>query len=444
MKPLKNPALEGLLSSAERWTPAEAELWRRWRGTLSEEQRSELLLPLQALLSGLVAYRKVENHRALVSESDYRSCLRAVHAGYDWAIDLVARLLTNDTRLPSPGTWSAGSTGSPNPISSLLALDRSLRDAVRVSGRLLDLPGVDSGVFEASTDFFLRELERNAFFSPPEPLEFSNVDELVRPDVLAKDLDFWKSGAAKMVAFLTLLRANRFLGIADRELGFGANDGADPSEVIVAGVHRELGALKLFLSIQGLDQVLAELQDVDLRAADEARAQLKEAAKSLRSGPEAERTEHRSQRVPKNVDQDIWAFRFILRAFIAKASALPPEAENRDFAQEFARHFRAFGPKLMRATGYPYARPLTTAVSSLNRRALADKPLIDIAAMECERFAKHLDAALETPARKRNRFDKRQAAEELRSYLETAKLHSADRRAAAAAFGLMDPDAQAS
>ncbi|MFW2390668.1 MAG: hypothetical protein ACN4G0_20205 [Polyangiales bacterium] len=440
MKPLKNQALEGLLSSAERWTPGDAELWRRWRGTLSEEQRSGLLLPLQALLSGLVAYRKVENHSALVSQSDYRSSLRAVHAGYDRAIDLVARLLRNDARLPSPGT------GSGDPYSSLLALDRSLRDAFRVSGRLLDLPSVDSGAFEASTDFFLRELERNAFFSPAEPLQFLNVDELVGPDVLAKDLDFWKSGAAKMVAFLTLLRANRFLGIADRELGreLGANDGAQPSEVIVAGVQRELGALKLFLSLQGLDQVQAGLEDVDLRAVDDARAQLKEAAKSLRSGTEAQPTERRSQRVPKSVDQDIWAFRFILRAFIAKASALPPEGEDRDFAQEFARHFRAFGPKLMRATGYPYARPLTTAVSSLNRRALADKPLIDIAAMECERFAEHLDAALETPARKRNRFDKGQAAEQLRRYLETARLHSADRRAAAAAFGLMDPDARAS
>lgn len=439
MKPLKNAALEGLLSSAERWTPADAELWTHWRGTLSEEQRSEVLFPLQALLSGLVAYRQVENHRASVSQSDFRPCLRAAHAGYDWALELVAQLLSADAREPALGTMS---TASAEPCSSLLALERSLCDALRVSERLLELPRIDAGTFEASTDFFLRELERNAFFSPPEPLEFSNVDELVRTDVLAKDLDFWKSGAARMVAFLTLLRANRFLGIVDRELG--ANDGADPAEVIVAGVHRELGALRLFLSLQGLSQVASDLEDVDLRAVNEARAQLKEAAKSLRIGPEAERSERRSRRVPKSPDQDIWAFRFILRAFIAKASALSPEAENLDFAPEFTRHFRAFGPKLMRATGYPYARPLTTAVSGLNRRALLDKALIDIAAMECERFVEHLDAALEAPARKRNRFDKRQAAEELRSYLETAKVRSADRRAAAAAFGLIDPNAQAS
>lgn len=435
----KNTAIEGLLSSAERWTPADSELWRRWRGTLSEEQRCDVLLPLQALLSGLVAYRHLENHQALPPQSDFRPHLHSVHAGYVWALDLVARLLSFDAREAT--AQLAGAPGT-DPVSSLLALEQSLCDALRLSERLLDLALVDAGAFEASTDFFLRELERNAFFNPPDPLEFSNVDELVRGDVLEKDLDFWKSGAATMVALLTMLRAHRFLGIVDRQLG--ARDGAERVEVVTAGIRRELGALRLFLSLQGREDLAAELEAVDLQAVREARQQLKEAAKTLRAGGTTERSVRRSQRVRKNPQQDIWAFRFILRAFVAKASALSAGADGVAFVREFARHFRVFGPKLMRATDYARSRPLTAVVSALNRRAGAEQTTIELAAEECERFAEHLDASLKAPAGLLHGFDKQQAADELRAYLESANDRSANRRAAAAAFGLVDPNAQAS
>ena len=439
MESPENSAVEGLLSSAERWSPVESELWSAWREALSEAQRSEVLFPLQALLSGVVAQRQEESEQAGQRERDYRAQLRVVYAGYSWALQLAEHLLDAD-RAEVP--LRSASAASITPASSLVAIEQSLRDALRLSERLLDLPLVDLGAFEASTDFFLRELERNVFFSPPEPLEFSNVDELVRADVIAKDLDFWKSGAATMVALLTLLRAHRFLGIAERQRA--KIDGTDCAELVLAGVRRELGALRLFLSLQGLDYVAAELEGLDLRSGDEARAQLKAAAKTLRGGPQSERPGRRSERVAKSPYQDIWAFRFILRAFIAKASAISIEAADRSFAQEFVRHFRTFGPRLMRATEYAHSRRLTAAVSALNRRNGPDREAIGIAAFECERFVEHLDAALGSLAFAPTRFDKRAAAEELRGYLEDAKARFANRRAAAAAFGLIDPNAQAS
>lgn len=439
MESPRNSAVEGLLSSAERWSPVESELWSAWRETLSEAQRSEVLFPLQALLSGIVAHRQEESEQAGQSEPDYRARLHAVYAGYSWALKLAERLVDPE-RAEAP-LGSASGVGA-TPAASLVAIERSLRDALRLSERLLDLPLVDLGAFEASTDFFLRELRRNVFFNPPEPLEFSNVNDLVRADLIAKDLDFWKSGAARLVALLTLLRAHRFLGIAERQRA--KIDGTDRAEMVLAGIRRELRALRLFLSLQSLDCVAAELEGLDLRSGEVARAQLKAAAKTLRAGPQPEGSERRSERVAKSPYRDIWAFRFILRAFMAKASAISDEAGDRSFAEEFVRHFRTFGPKLMRATEYAQSRQLTAAVSALNRRAGADREAIEIAALECRRFVEHLDAALAAPAFARTRFDKREAAEELRGYLEHAKARFTHRRAAAAAFGLIDPDARAS
>ena len=79
-------AEEGLLCSAERWTPADAELWGRWRESLQAEQRAHALLPLQAALSGLVAFRHLENHPLSVPVTDFRPHLHAVRVAYGWAL----------------------------------------------------------------------------------------------------------------------------------------------------------------------------------------------------------------------------------------------------------------------------------------------------------------------------------------------------------------------
>ena len=90
----------------------------------------------------------------------------------------------------------AAPTGEP--LASLLALERSLTDARRVAERLLELPVVDAVAFQASFDLFLRDLGRNAFFRPPDPLEFSNVVELLGPESLGADADGWRSDAARI------------------------------------------------------------------------------------------------------------------------------------------------------------------------------------------------------------------------------------------------------
>jgi len=65
---------------------------------------------------------------------------------------------------------------------------------------------------------------------------------------------------------------------------------------------------------------------------------------------------------------------------------------------------------------------------------------LDLAIEECARFLEHLDEAMaEIPDSLLAPFDKNKAAAELRGYLLAARDRNAGDRAAAAAFGVLDP-----
>ena len=177
----------------------------------------------------------------------------------------------------------------------------------------------------------------------------------------------------------------------------------------------------------------------------EVRETVKDAAKQLRVILGPARAEPKSERVKKNVRQDIWAFRFILRAFIAKASVTPINVDrwsNLDslkFVAEFVRHFRVFGPRLGEATQYERRGPLALAVNALARPEAIDASKLELAIEECAGFLEHLDGALaEMPHSLLVPFDKRKAAAELRGYLLAARDRSSADRVAAGAFGVMD------
>jgi hypothetical protein len=178
----------------------------------------------------------------------------------------------------------------------------------------------------------------------------------------------------------------------------------------------------------------------------EVRAIARDAAKQLRSLGRPSRSERKSERVRKTFHRDIWAFRFILRAFVAKASVASVNADDwsdggsLEFIREFVLHYRAFGPSLTRASDYPRRGPLTQAVSALTHHEAIDAAKLDTAARECVLFAEHLDEALaDVPQSLLAPFDKAKAAAELRGYLAAAKDWDAADRAAAGAFGLIEP-----
>jgi len=465
---------DDLLMAPERWAPADAERWTRFRGSLTPADRTDVLLPLQAALAGLVAFRDGENQPVATSAEELRPQLQAVHQAYAWALGLVSHLQekSNWERYLAP----AGAHGS-NPESSLEELSHALAESLRLSDRLSGLPTIDAGIFHASCDVFLRELERNAFFRPPEPLEFANVRELVHRASIPPANEPWTTAAAKLtswVSLLALIRGHRYLGIADRQIA--EEDGLYRAHIVVAAVRRELRMLTSFLMAQGVDaftdELRAKARSVDeldeLRESVEAiamgihakahaalgnplpdpsstrghalpaermrsgirelRATVKDAAKTLRElGRPAtgERPNRASERLQKNLEQDIWGFRFILRAFVAKASAIGEgsiAAAKAVFAEEFVAHFRLFGPRLSRATGYARRAQLIDAITTLSDCDEIRAAELETAVRECTSFLEHLDRALDgMPHSLLAPFDKEKAAAELRGYLAAAR-----------------------
>lgn len=270
-----------------------------------------------------------------------------------------------------------------------------------------------------------------------------------------------------MIAFLALLRDHRFLGIADGQLR--APNGLLHAHLVAAGVRRELRVLSRFLLLQGVETFADELEtrllaveaiatsihaqsrsllddplpepgsaSTDALATERMhkdivvlRDTVRDAAKKLHAlgrPARAERAERQSERVQRNLHQEIWAFRLILQAFLAKASVASVsdtrsgEDGDLQFAREFLRHFRLFGLRLSRGTMYPRRGQLARAVSALNERRAINELELALAVGECTLFLEHLDDALaELPESPLAPFDKTKAATELRAYLSAVK-----------------------
>jgi hypothetical protein len=175
------------------------------------------------------------------------------------------------------------------------------------------------------------------------------------------------------------------------------------------------------------------------------RSTLKDAAKQLRLLTDP-RNEGAAQSEGGVLTQDAWSFHLILRAFVAKAIAASLDGDewsergNLAFVTEFARHFRVFGPKLAKATGYERRVALLRAIGELSRRDGLDASTLERAVAECGAFADHLEALLRSAQLSHEApLDKQKAAADLRSYLAAAKERPSSGQAAAAAFGVFDP-----
>lgn len=408
---------EGLAAWVERWAPSDLSVWTHWRASLPPESRSDALFPLQAALCGLDALRSFENQSLEMGKFDFREHLHAACATYAWALQLSDELRASSMQ-----------TGV-EPLGSLDALRVSLADAAHVSERLLDLSAIDAESFHSSLDMFLRDLHRNAFFRPPRALEVSTDP------------------------FVALLRAHRFVGVAAQQLD--QIDGAALAVVILAAVRRDLRELTHALLTERHDAVAAELEpalsvldgtgmilgdgatrtDFKEQMRDrlyDLRDSLKRTAKRLRGSGEdiaADETSRRhSERVPIDLTREVWAFRFIVRAFLAKARAISadaiasPSATPLDFIGEFVGHYRVFGPRLVKGTAYEERGALTRVVTALSQPEDLNGEALEHALVECERFAEHLESFLAARSDSDGMaFDKQRAAEQLKGYLESAK-----------------------
>jgi len=129
----------------------------------------------------------------------------------------------------------------------------------------------------------------------------------------------------------------------------------------------------------------------------------------------------------KRLRRDIWMFAQILRAFGAKARALP-EAEERwagasslQFVREFLQYFQAMGYPLLRAADYPRFDPFLRALSALQESDLTSPDRLSDAVHEAEEFTVFLSDLFERISEreelKNQPFDRRDAAIALKLYL---------------------------
>ena len=128
--------------------------------------------------------------------------------------------------------------------------------------------------------------------------------------------------------------------------------------------------------------------------------------------------------------RDIWMFRQILKAFVAKAEASEGETDrwagvaSFRFVREFLSHFRAIGYQLVRGSDYPRLDAFLASLDALRDVDLLERAPLEATVAECRSFLGYLDVLFEQISRREELagepFDKRAAAEHLRLYLGAA------------------------
>lgn len=125
--------------------------------------------------------------------------------------------------------------------------------------------------------------------------------------------------------------------------------------------------------------------------------------------------------------RDVWMFAQIVRAFAAKARAVPTSEDrwsgpsSLQFVREFLSYFNAMGYPLLRAADYPRFDAFQSALAALEETDLLDPPRLERATAEAEQFFVFLSQLFEQIGQRAELegvpFDRRAAAETLKLYL---------------------------
>lgn len=128
--------------------------------------------------------------------------------------------------------------------------------------------------------------------------------------------------------------------------------------------------------------------------------------------------------------RDVWMFRQILKAFVAKAQATDADLDrwagvaSFRFVREFLTHFRAIGYQLVRGSDYPRLDTFLSTLDQLRDSDLLERKPLERAIEECMSFQGYLDHLFRNISQREeladSPFDKRGAAEHLRLYLGAA------------------------
>lgn len=142
--------------------------------------------------------------------------------------------------------------------------------------------------------------------------------------------------------------------------------------------------------------------------------------------------ESRAERLlaSERLRRDIWMFRLVLRAFLAKSCAAEADENlwaahaSFRFVHEFLGHFRAIGYQLVRRGTYERVDAFLAALDALKTADLLSPERLAVAIDECAGFDRHLGELFGTISEREELagcvFDKKSAADVLRVYLGAA------------------------
>lgn len=482
---MAHPELAELIRNTGRLEPAQAKAWEQWTGFLPPESR-QALSEVQSILSGIAAFAQIENRVPDEVRTDFHPHVIALQEACHAAL-LRARYLrrqgASQQRLRAA---QEGQAYQIVPEDALGILERTLSDALRVLDPFCRSANVDTEAFRAGCDLITRDLERNPFMAPLGSFEFSAFPLTPEEDARLSAFRQCTSESARAVTFIATLCLLRM--IRNVELARSLHEDAatrHATHVLWAALRRDARHLAQFLTDQaakaleeGLSaQVLSipeslvqkyehhaseridELRTLSTNIESIARTFEQQVEDALSLVPSIDSTMLTQARlfpmVTDAVEQALvsfsqvvesiqkawqaevaaadvervrlhaWMVQHVIRAFIAKASAVTfdssqlSESTDLRFIGDFMKHFRALGRPVVEEVDYDRKRELVAALKRLREAESMELPTLNDVAAECSLYSKHLELALRIMCARKDvpPFDRAAAARRFRRYL---------------------------
>lgn len=234
-----------------------------WFASLPWERKEDTLFELEMLLKGLVCFANVRNHpgptnRTPAVAHDFHEELRIARDGVDRVIILTRQLLGNrdraytfqrylETVLPEDGARTRlvrETLTQDTPEEALYVLRNSFGSMVEMVDGLARLGRIPHRLFGAVLGQITREVGRNTYFNPLQPLEFRpEFDRIHSVEVLEVIQKVRMDAAHRTVAltFLALFRLLRYLALV--EAVAAKPDQARRAYVLLAVLRSDVRAL---------------------------------------------------------------------------------------------------------------------------------------------------------------------------------------------------------
>lgn len=208
-----------------------------WFAALGWEQKDDTLFELEMLLKGLVCFANIQNHpgpatRTPAVAHDFHEELRIVRDALDRAIQLIRTLLGSrdrayafqrylETVLPEDGARTRlvrETLTQDTPEEALFVLRNAFGAILETVDGLARLGRIPHRLFGAVMATLTREVGRNTYFNPLQPLEFRpEFDRLRSVEVLEVIQQVRMDAAHRTVAltFLALFRLLRYIELIE-------------------------------------------------------------------------------------------------------------------------------------------------------------------------------------------------------------------------------------